>query len=432
MKLLKFAFYSVGAVFGAIVLWLTVGGAIAENMLDNARSEWERENGSLASFYQRHPRTEKNEAARTLEVLASSIGLNIRPRGEGEVIAEDHPLALEFKTASAGLNDYVSTQVEKSGGPIDPVPTNLASFIRTHRKKLISIENHLTSGQLPAWRFDGEYDAAMEFPNLLGHMRLARLMSTHALLALEEKSHTEAWHALHAVRRLGDSLQPHPVLISQLISMAIGKQQALLARHMPSPVPAWQLAAPHRDRRRDLIDALVVEQLFVDTGARSATLVASATGSPSRLRDLLTQPFTTACAANLWKVNRNVIAELERKDLCTIDPDAFSRAHFASIPSWNMVGRGYFFPDYASTLVRLRESEMTDEMTRKVLEAKMSRLASAGVWPQAVDGIEKSRCAEKNWQYAVAPDGTMTLSLANPWKRDASSPSKVPFTYSER
>lgn len=431
MKVLKVALYSIGAVLAAIVLWLTVGGAIAENMLDQAKGKWERQNGSLASFHQRHPRSEKNESAKRLELLAASIGVSIRPRNEEEVIAADHPLVVELKTATARLNDFLAAQLQKTSGGFDAVPPELSEFIRKHRTDLIAIENHLTSAAAPTWRFDGEYLSTMELPNLLAHMQLARILSAHAVLALEEGTNEEAWHALHAVSKLSESLQAQPVLITQLISVAIAKQQTLLARHMPAPVPAWQFTAPRRDRRRDLIDAVIAEQLFVDASARNATLLADSGTGTSRLAELAAQPFLIACAADLWDVHQQLVAELEAKSLCGIDAPSFGATHAAAIAEWNVFGR-MLTPDFSSSIRRVRDLELANEMTRKILSAKMSRLASAGVWPQSIEGIETCSCEGKKWNYSVSADGTMTLALDKPWAPDSSTIVPVPFTYSAR
>lgn len=429
MKLVKFALYTAGAVIGVLVLWLTVGGMIAENMLDAARGEWERENGSLAAFHERHPKVEKNGAARQLETLAAAVGINIRPRSEAAVISDDHPLVAEYRKAMLDLSSYIGQQLEKQSGPLDRVPPPIADFVRKHDRALDAVTAHLTTAPLPVWKFDADYSPLSDLPNLLGHMQLARLLSAKALLSLEEGRLDEAWQALHAVSRLSESLQPQPVLITQLISAAIGKIETLLARHMPAPVPAWQLAAPTRDRRRDFIDAVIGEQLALDTAARAALLMEAPRGSAARLAQLLAQPYATVCAANLWKVHRTLVADLERKDFCEIDGPTLTSAHFASIAEWNFLGRR-FVPNYGSAIHRVREAELSEEMTDKILEAKMSRLASAGVWPQSIEGIDKSRCGERKWKYAVEANGSMTLSLDKVWPAEQRGTIKTPFTYS--
>lgn len=424
-----FLYFMVGVV-AAAGGWLTIGSAIAANRLEQARQRWEKENEPLASFLARHRPVKKNASARELERLAAAVGINIRPRSEMPAIDEDHPLAASLRQSSEQLSSWARNQMEKQGPETDPVPEKVAALIRERRGELLAVEKHLIDHELPVWTFDATFSPSAEIPNLLGHMQLARLLSAHAITARDAGAIEEAWQAAHALQRLSESLQPQPVLITQLIAIAIAKHETTIARKLPAPVPAWRLAKPLRDRRNDVIDSLIAEQLLVDRSSSTAEFF-NVAGPKPKPAQLLLRPAAVLAAANLWDVNAAVLREYRKTNLCDMSIEKFASAAASVTSDWNSVA-SMLTPNYGSVFIRLRNLELAEEMTRKVLEAKEARRLSANQWPESITGIETSLCSSQKWSYSASAGDGMKLAMLNPPATPRSVSAPDPFVYAEK
>jgi hypothetical protein len=163
---------------------IAAGNIVASRMEKNAREEWNRRLEPIEAFKARFPKHTKNASAAQLENLAIPLGLNLRPRAEKTAAIDDRaPQAVETAKLHQPLTNYVNKETERGDGSIDDAPDDVASFVHAHGDHLLAIENHLNRAELPAWTFDPEHVFRTPLPNLLGYIRLTRLISAHALIA---------------------------------------------------------------------------------------------------------------------------------------------------------------------------------------------------------------------------------------------------------
>jgi hypothetical protein len=396
---LKAAAIFVLCLIALVGLWLAAGNIIASRMEKNARAEWNRRLEPIEAFKARFPKRTKNASAAQLETLAIPLGVNVRP-GAGKTAAIDDRALQSVETAKLlePLTNYLNKEIERGNGSIDDAPAEVAAFVNAHGDQLLAVENHLNGAELPAWTFDPEHVFRTPLPNLLGYMKLTRLISAHALIAQKRGRGAEAWQAMHAVSRLSQSLDDQPILITQLISVAISKYEAAFARKLQVPAPAWQEEFSRRDFQRPFLDSFVGEQLSITESLRELKW--------------LEQPYLRMCAADSWRAHAELLEELKRKNICDLDAARIESGLPIRLAGWNYFGR-IMIPSYGPSLVRLRNVVVGHELTAKVLQAKSARAAS-GAWPAAIAGIEESRCSGRSWNYGVASDGTMTLALDKP------------------
>jgi hypothetical protein len=308
------------------------------------------------------------------------------------------------------------------------------SFVHEHGDQLVAIENHINGAELPTWAFDPEHMFLTPLPNLLGYMKLTRLISAHALVAQKSGRGAEAWQAMHAVSRLAQSLDYQPILITQLISVAISKYEAAFARKLRAPVPAWQEEFSRRDFQRPFLDSFLGEQLYMDESVRESKGMESNEADDEfhgfdRLVMPLLRPYLRMCVADSSRARAELLEELKKKNICDLDLVRMENELPMRLAGWNRFGLNSM-PNYPASLVRLRNLVVGHELTAKVLQAKNARAAS-GAWPAAIAGIEKSRCSGRSWNYGVASDGTMTLALDKPFSTPKqTSITVLPLSYS--
>jgi hypothetical protein len=414
---------------------ITAANIIASRMEKNVREEWNRRLEPIEAFKARFARLTKNASAARLETLAIPLGLNVRPSAEGTAAVDDRaPQSVEMAKLREPLANYINKEIERESGAADDPPAGVAKFVNAHIDPLLAIENHINHADLPAWTFDSEHVFRTPLPNLLGYIKLARLMSAHAVIAQKSGRAAEAWDAMHAVSRLAQSMDNQPLLTPQLISVAISKYEAAFVRKLQAPAPAWQDEFSHRDFQRPFLDSFVGEQLHITESFLQTKEVGSnaSAGIVWLYRRILLRPYLRMCAADAWRAQTELLEKLKDKNICDLDAIPIESEIPIRLAGWNHLG---FLIDrnYASSLVRLRMLIIGHELTAKVLQAKGARSAS-GAWPVAIAGIEKSRCSGRSWNYGVAADGTMTLVLDKPiaTPKKQGSLTLLPLSYSEK
>jgi hypothetical protein len=221
-----------------IGLWLHGENLMVRKMERQAAAEWNRQVEPIAAFRARFPKTTKNSSAARLEELAVPLGLNLRPQAEKRPAFEDRdPNTIATTQLLDSTKDYFIKELEQPNAEVDDPPVELSAFVTTHHDHLLAIERHVNAADLPTWTFDRDGQRQAPLPNLLGYVRLSKLLAAHAWVAQVNGRAGEAWEAMHALARLSESLQRQPLLITQLIALGFAKIEAGCARKLSVPVP---------------------------------------------------------------------------------------------------------------------------------------------------------------------------------------------------
>lgn len=105
-----------------------------------------------------------------------------------------------------------------------------------------------TGTQRPACRFQRDYDAGIDLllPGLSDIKGLARILAAKARLKAEEGSMDRAWQLAAIEAKLADALRSEPVLISQLVRMAVISLSCITVRNL------CETALPGKEQQEDM------------------------------------------------------------------------------------------------------------------------------------------------------------------------------------
>ena len=166
-----------GWIFGSsgllLSIWLIGGNIYAatqEKPLEQA----------IAIYEQQHPKTEPNQSAIKLQRLMTKLGLSVQLFGDGshvEISSEKVKIA-EWKEIEPKFHKYLSEQLESSKDSIEPLPSELSTYLKMHQSDIDEIENHLINQSLPQWGMDSNLLLKSDLSDLDGlSSPVSRLMS---------------------------------------------------------------------------------------------------------------------------------------------------------------------------------------------------------------------------------------------------------------
>jgi hypothetical protein len=234
-------------------LWIGVIGAIAltmsiyligGNMYATAREQPLKQ--SIASYISQHPKTAPNQSAIELQALIAKLGLSVDVFGDGsEVKVKPTAAAIgEWKSIEVTLSDFVNKQLAKTEDSIEPIPTKLATYLKTHQAELEAIETHLATNSLPEWGTD--LWIAQSDPQAENSPLLSKLMNVFSLahvqnltianlLEKQQQPSVDLARNLVAIEKLQLSVRSQQSLVGQLIGV-IGKSKiSKLVSQIDSP-----------------------------------------------------------------------------------------------------------------------------------------------------------------------------------------------------
>jgi len=243
------------ALVGAVVVWLGAGSLRAARRERVAEAAWAVSFGPLRDFTARFPAHPTNEAARSLEGAARTLGIEMRPRGEQPADDESsRPKKTEWDGVRAPLEKWADAQAAKAEGLPEPPPAPVASFFAAHAPALDAIERTLLAGPAPEWAVDVSKLYASPVPNLSGQMQLARVIVGRAEARAAAKN-ARAEESLRAAFALTGSLRGRPEIVSQLLSIAATRLELAAVRRIPVDAAAWRERLKTLDPRGGLLMA---------------------------------------------------------------------------------------------------------------------------------------------------------------------------------
>src|SRR5262245_33200271 len=360
---------------------------------------------SLEEILRRYPPRETNAAALDAERLAAPLGIVLVPQAKTRIQPAPTPTRAAFEKIESPLYAWMSGELQRTSGDTLPPPEAVEAFLSLHEPHLAALRRGLLRGEPPVW--EERADPTGPLPNLLGLIKLQKLLIADALDA-RRKGQTEVAHEdLEASWHLNASLSESPILITRLIGQAATRLQVGALRRVDPVPPVWRSRLRAQAPLASMIEVARLDAslwpLHADEAITDGSLVA--------LRRALLGGITRMCLRDAARVT---LARLDRIDpeegFC--DQEFFSaRDLWEEASWWNPLGNGFSGGD--DYLRRASRLALEIEMTLKILDLRAAHAENAGHWPSAPREIERSRiCPKDHWIYEAGPDGRMRLALS--------------------
>ncbi len=409
-----------------LAAWWTVGNARASRREVEAERGWTMAFGGLEDLLRRHPKRRSNGTAKELEVLAASgaIGIVMAPRQQGSVpIVGSSPEPKGVRAAS----DYLSSELIKPEASIGPPSDELARYLEECRSDLDAIESLLVTGPPPEWAVDVSLPEESPSPNLLGQVRMQRILLARALASERDGRREAAARSVDASWSLNESLRVRPEMISVLMATACSRLEVGVLRKLTAGDDVnWQGRLKGLAYRSALLDALALE-VRPPWAARAFARWGSPASWLQRIGGLLERPQARVMWAEYSDVLRARLVEIHAAPLSDHLPEAPTQDRWTA----GRIAATIAIPNLENAFLRADRLVVDAELTSKVLEARRLRREGGGRWPATLPGAETSRYPGASWRYEALPGGAMSLTfsreLASPYAKDV-TPLPLRFT----
>jgi len=410
MKWLKRLGVAIAVLAVALVLWLFVGNDVANRRLIAVEKAWSEAPGSLDDFPKRHPAVATNEAARRLESAAEALDVDLRPRFRSK--SEDSKRSRSAAETAKAVSAYLDASFADPDGAASPPSGEAEAVLAKMAPGLVPIAE-LLSKEKPVWLEEIGRGYEAPIPNLLGQLRLQRILLASALRLSSRGDPRGAEALLDASWTLNGSLVTRPELISQLIAIAVGRMEAGVLRKVPVEPGRWIPRLSARDARKGLVEAFTAEAwVFRDAVLRGALLDPDGTARSRRPRllEFLSEPYLKVQAASLLGTLREFVRESKAAPITGFTSE--SRDETAESPGgFSDVMSRLMLPNMENARLRADRAAVDLDLTRKVLELRAAR-GTAKEWPATVPGMETSVVKDARWVYTRTPDGRATIELS--------------------
>lgn len=417
MRAISFVVLSLGIVAGSRVL-------ASEPAAATLRSAFE------AQF----PKSEASAAALQLERLAAPLGVELAPKDEAErrppeatptKASEEAPApaingrerrrpsaeeSAGYQRVGEAVAGFLDRELKNPAERIGAPSQELERYLEEREDALVAIESVLLRDADVHWEVDVTRGYASPLPNLLGHMRLQRLIVARALLEARRGEAEGALQTIEASWRLNQTLSSRPELICQLIVVAVAKLEVGALRKLDTPAYGWA------DRFRD-------GKLF---SAYLAAFQNQVWSSPD-VTDL------TGEAGAFGRALRQVAEEFPRRDLCAWTPeklrDTWSCAVRDQFPVDNPMAK-LLTPNLLEGFARWHRFLVDAELTALVLDARAERAASRKhAWPEKLLSVGAGVCPDGGWSYRPSGKGTALFAFEGRIVEDPSVALRLPLTF---
>lgn len=384
-----------------------------------------------AAFRARYPAVgAKNASAARLEELADGLSLDLRPRVG---TSNRRPAEVDAAVMQA-MTAWLKTQHERPDDAIDPLPDPARKWMDAHAQQIEAIATHLDTADDPQWPLVQTGPRSEQpLPNLLGHMKLSRVLTVAALDAEAKGDHERAWRFEHAAWKLSRGLLRRPEIISQLISIAGVRMLAATTRKFETPVPAWFAEVAAIRPREEMYRAFRYEMSSARISSRDAALIlgggVDAASFGERVEAAVTAPYFQWAGNEVVGATSVEFDALRASDPCGVDAGAAMKRSLEKVSPLARHFGDMTMSNIANAFGRAANAEIAVEGTRKILEAKQAH-RSAQVWPSTLPGIERSVCRDAQWEYSPGDAAAPILRFKGRVPQiDFAAATKIPTEY---
>jgi hypothetical protein len=361
-----------------------------------AVAAWTKAFGNPEAVLGRFPVQQDDEVARRLCSLTLKLGIRMTPppTRNDDLLRPGSPISPVDQTVDVhdAIHHFVDQALGRESTPLELPSEKVRGFLSAHSSEIDDIVALLAESQPPRWRMEVNKGVEAPVPNLLGQLRLQRLLVAEALASIEDGRDAVAGKIFRASRTLNASIRERPEVISQLVAISIARMQVGLARWLKTDPEVLSTQIADHDYRSALIDDLALESFNSWKALRpdhSLMMIAS--------------------HADFLDMRRRTLVEIKNAPVGD-GPLETSAAKFP--PDWEPLSYGEILGVMSGNepvVVRRADRLIFDtELTTKILEAKALR-NRLGRWPQVIPGIETSQFPNGRWNYSVTPNGHMKI-----------------------
>lgn len=416
-RLFRFLFIAL-ALF--LIVWFVGVKWYAGTLLDREKKAWASSDlGSLESFTSKYPRTSDNASALRLEELSKPLGIEAAPHTAPK---NRQPSAAQINATDPflkAIGDYVAKDLMKPS--IQKPNPEIRAFLEQHATEIDALRDHLLTADLPRWELEVEKGVEAPIPNLLGAMKLTKLLLVNAIHEELSGNSGAAWKNIEASWKLAKSNWERPELLSNHIALAVTRYCDVTARHMPAPVPAWRSEMTAFDLVKPFTVSVKGESYLLTRADLPDTMYDADYDADyevpwwkRRALRPVAGPYIDLNVPEALALNRDLITRMKSTPLC--DPDgAKLTERWSEIAPGNVVVLA-MTPPYVEVWKQLVATKLGIELTDKVLTAKTLRAASPrGTWPSAsqIPDIAGSSCKGRSWVYEPVGD-LMSIKPSSP------------------
>ncbi len=388
------------------LLWLAIGVTTTvvvgwvglEIAADQAEAHM---NEQAEAVFKHYPKTQTNAIAQDLNQILVDMGTH--PASAYARNSQGKPYPPIYST----ISKYLDKQRDKSSGSFDPLPQDIQAYLRQQRTRLAKAQALLSKSDQPLWDINLAILSDPEFIwfDFTGVAHLHRLMLLQAIVAEQTSQPIEVERSLEAAWKLRQTVSQSKG--GKIWDTSISSTQFSIMRHFKKLSPHWQQRVVEVAEPSQVVDD--AKLLVLLAYRRNAMEIKK---DPTKFVRLFNQSFLTDLPPLPSSYVRWANADFFGR--ITQHYDSLASQNFCaartepSIPWWNIWDAGL------TTIPRIGgEIALEAEFTRKVLEAK-TIATQKGQWPTSLPNPKSKACMGALWQYSVASDGTMTLTLVNP------------------
>ncbi len=392
-----------------------------------AGSEPPRPSSFRSALEAQFPRRPASGPALALEELAASLGLDLAPRRtETEIPSDEHgtpsvrkgdgrsrpapETAKAFESVGSAAGQFVDREVRTSQEKVAPPSPSLERFLADHEGEMAAIQSLLLREDDVRWEMDASKGAESPLPNLLGFLRLQKLLLAKALIEIRGGRSDEALQTLEASWRFDEAVLGRPELISQLIHIAVAKLQVGVLRKIDAPPYGWSERLREGRALAGYAAAFENQFWFMQPDASDLTGKAGAFG----------------------RVLRRIGEEFQQRDLCEWAPGTLQKLVDESYErEGDELDKGdAAVPNLVDGFLRARRYEIDAELTALVVDARLERDASRRRhWPVKLLSAGRGACPEAKWTYRPLANGTVSLSYERRIAESDSPAVRMPFEF---
>lgn len=377
-----------------------------------------------ADFDAQFPKSAANGTALDLEELAAAIGIDLAPRAlfNPDKPNETPPPPDDGRTRPApgtenrlAFQDFLQKELAVTTERIGRAAPPVERFLEERDGEISRIESLLLTHEEPRWEIDVGAEAKAPIPNLLGILRLQRLLLTRALVLGREGRTEDALETMEASWRLQGAVVSRPELISQLIAIAVARFQAGVLRKIDSPAYGWS------ERLRS--PGAGVE-------GYEAALQNEGWFFPARA-----DPKDELFSRGMFETRRAFLAEVEKEDLCSWTPDGLEAmwqdaASGIENETIRSVVAEVAWPNISNGLLRARQVAIDSELTALILDARAERAAQRRPhWSGRLLTLGTGVCPEVRWSYRVNSNGTARFAFEGRLEGSNAAPFQLPLEF---
>jgi hypothetical protein len=376
-----------------------------------------------AGFLAQFPRSDANGTALELEERAAAIGIDLAPKPFWDPSTADEPPPSPHDGRARPapgtdlqlpLSEFLQEELTVTTEKIGRASPLVERFLEEHEGEISQIQVFLLANEEPRWEVDVEAGVRAPLPNLVGMLRLQRLLLTRALIRAREGKADDAVAVLESSWRLQSAVLSRPELISQLIAIAVAKLQAGVLRKIDSPAYGWAERLRSPSFGVNGYEAALQNETWMTSSEVATQEELGETGRfyrrfIERVERFSSCSWSADIVEGAW---RDAAAEMNNEDGSKIHPETWA------------------VPNLKNGLMRARRVAIDSELTALVLDARAERAAERRPqWPARLLTLNAGICPEARWSYRVDANGTARFRFENRLEGADSAPFQLPLEF---